>query len=157
MFGSHFHDPELNFLRVFSFFKSVYLDEQFFNSHIGVSSVVVYFFLSLEMFSIFLEFFDHHFVFLFILLHVFAEGINLSLHCLNAEFELVELLVFVYGDVVENFCLHLLKGFFDVFWGNFFDQGGLALGNLPEGFLLDLLYGVLELAYLFVAFHLQLL
>lgn len=69
---------------------------------------MINFILLLKIFNFFLQFLNQHFIFLLVVLNIAIDSFNFPLEGLDIEFDFVELLILVIGDIVQNFTLKLL-------------------------------------------------
>lgn len=69
---------------------------------------MINFILLLKILSFFLQFLNQDFIFLLVVLNIAIDSFNFSLEGLDIEFDFVELLILVIGDIVQNFTLKLL-------------------------------------------------
>lgn len=69
---------------------------------------MINFILLLKIFNFFLQFLNQDFIFLLVVLNIAIDSFNFPLEGLDIEFDFVELLILVIGDIVQNFALKLL-------------------------------------------------
>lgn len=69
---------------------------------------MINFILLLKIFNFFLQFLNQDFIFLLVVLNIAIDSFNFPLEGLDIEFDFVELLILVIGDIVQNFTLKLL-------------------------------------------------
>ncbi len=69
---------------------------------------MINFILLLKILSFFLQFLNQDFIFLLVVLNIAIDSFNFPLEGLDIEFDFVELLILVIGDIVQNFTLKLL-------------------------------------------------
>ena len=69
---------------------------------------MINFILLLKIFNFFLQFLNQHFIFLLVVLNIAIDSFNFPLEGLDIEFDFVELLILVIGDIIQNFTLKLL-------------------------------------------------
>ncbi len=157
LLGQGLDQPEFQFLRVLPLLESVDLDEQFLDPDVVIPLIMLDLLPGLKLLGLLGEFLDEQFVLPLVVLDVAAQHLEFALEGVVAELQFVELLAAVVRDVVQYFAFELLQGLLDVLWGYLLEEGGLALVYFPQGFLLDFLCRVLELADLLVGLHLELL
>ena len=114
MFSGNFEYPCFQILRILSLLQSVNLDQQFLDSYVVVSFVMIYFFPLFKGLDFLLQFLDQNLVFFLVVLNVSVHLFQSCLIGFNVELDLVHLLVLIVVDIVNYLALELLKSLFHI-------------------------------------------
>lgn len=110
----------------------------------------------LETLTHLLQILNKWFIFFLIILHVSGKVLYFGLLSIKCEFEFIELLTLIVGDIAVDLSFQLLQCFFYILRSNFLQKCSLTLTDLPQRLFLNLFSQVLKLTHSFITTHLKL-
>lgn len=131
MLSNSFSHPQFKLLGIFSLFQTVYFDEKFLHPQIIISAIMVYLLSFFKTLSSLLKFLDKSFILFLVIFNIANCSLQFGLYSFYSKLELIKLLIFVIGNIVQDLPFMLFQSFLYVLWCYFLQERGLTFTDLP--------------------------